>query len=80
MSEDEAKAAANEQFWNQVGKDFVAGAISGAVFGGVANTVNSVQYHKMGKTINQDNTMRDTILKQQSRCRRILLQSRLRIQ
>ena len=63
MSEDEAKAAANEQFWNQVGKDFVAGAISGAVFGGVANTVNSVQYHKMGKTINQDNTMRDTILK-----------------
>lgn len=62
MSEDEAKAAANEQFWNQVGKDFVAGAISGAVFGGVANTVNSVQYHKMGKTINQDNTMRDTIL------------------
>lgn len=63
MSEDEAKAAANEQFWNQVGQDFVAGAISGAVFGGVANTVNSVQYHKMGKTINQDNTMRDTILK-----------------
>ena len=62
MSEDEAKAAANEQFWNQVGQDFVAGAISGAVFGGVANTVNSVQYHKMGKTINQDNTMRDTIL------------------
>lgn len=62
MSEDEAKTAANEQFWNQVGKDFVAGAISGAVFGGVANTVNSVQYHKMGKTINQDNTMRDTIL------------------
>lgn len=62
MSEDEAKAAANEQFWNQVGKDFVAGAVSGAVFGGVANTVNSVQYHKMGKTINQDNTMRDTIL------------------
>lgn len=62
MSEDEAKVAANEQFWNQVGKDFVAGAISGAVFGGVANTVNSVQYHKMGKTINQDNTMRDTIL------------------
>lgn len=63
MSEDEAKTAANEQFWNQVGQDFVAGAISGAVFGGVANTVNSVQYHKMGKTINQDNTMRDTILK-----------------
>ncbi len=63
MSEDEAKAAVNEQFWNQVGQDFVAGAISGAVFGGVANTVNSVQYHKMGKTINQDNTMRDTILK-----------------
>ena len=63
MSEDEAKAAANEQFWNQVGKDFVAGAISGAVFGGVANTVNSVQYYKMGKTINQDNTMKDTILK-----------------
>lgn len=62
MSEDEAKTAANEQFWNQVGQDFVAGAISGAVFGGVANTVNSVQYHKMGKTINQDNTMRDTIL------------------
>ena len=62
MSEDEAKAAANEQFWNQVGKDFIAGAVSGAVFGGVANTVNSVQYHKMGKTINQDNTMRDTIL------------------
>lgn len=62
MSEDEAKAAANEQFWNQVGQDFVAGAISGAVFGGVVNTVNSVQYHKMGKTINQDNTMRDTIL------------------
>lgn len=62
MSEDEAKATANEQFWNQVGQDFVAGAISGAVFGGVANTVNSVQYHKMGKTINQDNTMRDTIL------------------
>lgn len=62
MSEDEAKAAANEQFWNQVGQDFVAGAISGAVFGGVANTMNSVQYHKMGKTINQDNTMRDTIL------------------
>lgn len=62
MSEDEAKAAANEQFWNQVGQDFVAGAISGAVFGGVANTVNSVQYHKMGKTINQDKTMRDTIL------------------
>ena len=62
MSEDEAKTAANEQFWNQVGKDFVAGDISGAVFGGVANTVNSVQYHKMGKTINQDNTMRDTIL------------------
>lgn len=63
MSEDEAKTAANEQFWNQVGQDFVAGAISGAVFGGVANTVNSVQYHKMGKTINWDNTMRDTILK-----------------
>lgn len=62
MSEDEAKTAANEQFWNQVGQDFVAGAISGAIFGGVANTVNSVQYHKMGKTINQDNTMRDTIL------------------
>lgn len=62
MSEDEAKTAANKQFWNQVGQDFVAGAISGAVFGGVANTVNSVQYHKMGKTINQDNTMRDTIL------------------
>lgn len=62
MSEYEAKAAANEQFWNQVGQDFVAGAISGAVFGGVANTMNSVQYHKMGKTINQDNTMRDTIL------------------
>ena len=62
MSEDEAKTAANEQFWNQVGQDFVAGAISGAVFGGVANTVNSVQYHKMGKIINQDNTMRDTIL------------------
>lgn len=62
MSEDEAKTAANEQFWNQVGQDFVAGAISGAVFGGVVNTVNSVQYHKMGKTINQDNTMRDTIL------------------
>lgn len=62
MSEDEAKTAANEQFWNQVRQDFVAGAISGAVFGGVANTVNSVQYHKMGKTINQDNTMRDTIL------------------
>lgn len=62
MSEDEAKTAANKQFWNQVGQDFVAGAISGAVFGGVANTVNTVQYHKMGKTINQDNTMRDTIL------------------
>lgn len=55
-------SAANKQFWNQVGQDFVAGAISGAVFGGVANTVNSVQYHKMGKIINQDNTMRDTIL------------------
>lgn len=55
-------SAANKQFWNQVGQDFVAGAISGAVFGGVANTVNSVQYHKMGKFINQDNTMRDTIL------------------
>lgn len=62
LSEEQAKQQADSDFWKQVKQDFLAGTLSGAVFGGVAHTANAMQYHHMGTTVNSDAYMKESVL------------------
>lgn len=62
LSADEAKKQANVDAALQVGEAFLAGVISGGVMGGGTTAVSKINYHNIGKRINQDVDVKSKII------------------
>ena len=61
-TEQEAKDRARKDFMGEIAQDVLAGAISGGIMGGIANTANAVNYHKLGEHIETTTELKNNIL------------------
>lgn len=61
-TEQEAKDRASKDFMGEIAQDVLAGAISGGIMGGIANTANAVNYHKLGEHIETTTELKNNIL------------------
>lgn len=61
-TEQEAKDRASKDFMGEIAQDVLAGAISGGLMGGIANTANAVNYHKLGEHIESTTELKNNIL------------------
>ena len=61
-TEQEAKDRARKDFMGEIAQDVLAGAISGGIMGGIANTANAVNYHKLGEHIETTTELQNNIL------------------
>lgn len=61
-TEAEAKEKANADFWTGVRDDFVAGTISGGVFGSAGSAYSAVQYHKLGNYANSNEDVKQAVM------------------
>lgn len=61
-TEQEAKERASKDFMGEIAQDVLAGAISGGLMGGIANTANAVNYHKLGAHIETTTELKNNVL------------------
>lgn len=61
-TEQEAKERASKDFMGEIAQDVLAGAISGGLMGGIANTANAVNYHKLGAHIETTIELKNNVL------------------
>lgn len=61
-TEQEAKDRASKDFMGEIAQDVLAGAVSGGLMGGIANTANAVNYHKLGEHIESTTELKNNIL------------------
>ena len=61
-TEQEAKDRARKDFMGEIAQDVLAGAISGGIMGGITNTANAVNYHKLGEHIESTTELKNNIL------------------
>lgn len=58
----EAKDMASKDFMGEIAQDVLAGAISGGIMGGITNTANAVNYHKLGAHIETTTELKNNVL------------------
>lgn len=61
-TEQEAKDMASKDFMGEIAQDVLAGAISGGIMGGITNTANAVNYHKLGAHIETTTELKNNVL------------------
>lgn len=61
-TEQEAKDRASKDFMGEIAQDVLAGAISGGIMGGITNTANAVNYHKLGAHIETTTELKNNVL------------------
>lgn len=61
-TEQEAKDMASKDFMGEIAQDVLAGAISGGIMGGITNTANAVNYHKLGEHIETTTELKNNVL------------------
>lgn len=61
-TEQEAKDKASKDFMGEIAQDVLAGAISGGIMGGITNTANAVNYHKLGAHIETTTELKNNVL------------------
>lgn len=61
-TEQEAKDRASKDFMGEIAQDVLAGAISGGIMGGITNTANAVNYHKLGAHIETTTELKNDVL------------------
>lgn len=61
-TEQEARDLASKDFMGEIAQDVLAGAISGGLMGGITNTANAVNYHKLGEHIETTTELKNNIL------------------
>lgn len=61
-TEQEAKDRASKDFMGEIAQDVLAGAISGGIMGGITNTANAVNYHKLGEHIETTTELKNNVL------------------
>lgn len=61
-TEREAKDMASKDFMGEIAQDVLAGAISGGIMGGITNTANAVNYHKLGAHIETTTELKNNVL------------------
>ncbi len=61
-TEQEARDLASKDFMGEIAQDVLAGAVSGGLMGGIANTANAVNYHKLGEHIETTTELKNNIL------------------
>ena len=61
-TEQEAKDMASKDFMGEIALDVLAGAISGGIMGGITNTANAVNYHKLGAHIETTTELKNNVL------------------
>lgn len=60
-SDEEARAQASKDFYAEVALDVLAGAASGGIMGGGANIVSAINYHNLGKYVDENTELKQSV-------------------